>query len=127
MVQGDESEGEEAPEDEGVGDAGEGALLDDLGLAEDFPDEVPDAAADWEKTEAGIAARVSDLVNDEAEALPEEGGRGEEEGDEEELFGEGEMRGFGEGAHEREGGAEGSRCIQERHGESVVPSAYLCT
>ncbi len=47
MVQRDEGEGAESPEDKCVRDAGEWALADDFGLEEDFRYEVPDAAADW--------------------------------------------------------------------------------
>jgi hypothetical protein len=41
------------PEDEGVGQAGKRAFADDFGLAEDFPEEIPDALADGEEMEAG--------------------------------------------------------------------------
>ena len=46
VVQRDQRKGAEAPEDEGVGQAGQRALADDFGLAEHLPDKVPDAAAD---------------------------------------------------------------------------------
>ena len=36
VIEGDEGEGAESPEDEGVGDAGEGALANDFGLETDF-------------------------------------------------------------------------------------------
>jgi hypothetical protein len=52
VVERDQGKGAEGPEDEGVGEAGQRALADDLGLAEDFPEEVPDALADGEEVEA---------------------------------------------------------------------------
>ena len=98
MVEGDEGEGEEAPEDEGMGEAGEGPFADDFGLAEDFPDEVADARAEGEEMEVGVATGGADFGDDEAEAPPEEVGAGEDERDEEELLGEREGSGFGEDA-----------------------------
>ena len=75
MVERDQGEGAEGPEDEGVGQAGEGALADDLGLAEHLPDELPDSLADREEAKAGILLRFQDFVEDEAEAAPEGSGR----------------------------------------------------
>ena len=80
----DEGEGEKAPEDEGVGDARGGALLDDLGLAEDLPDEVPNAAAEGMEGEAGVLAGAENVAEDGAEA-PEEEAAGEGYGEEEEA------------------------------------------
>ncbi len=54
VVEADQGEGEESPEDEGVGEAGERALTDDLALAEDLPEEVPDAAADGVEGEVRV-------------------------------------------------------------------------
>ena len=54
VIEGHEGEGAESPEDEGVGDAGQGALADDFGLAEHFPEEVPDAFADGSEAEARV-------------------------------------------------------------------------
>ena len=78
MVEADQGEGEESPEDEGVEEAREWALADDLGLAEDFPEEIPSAFADMGEMKAGIFARLEDLVEDDAETLPEEPGGGED-------------------------------------------------
>ena len=54
MVEADEGEGEESPKDEGVGEAGERALAYDFSLAENLPEEVPDAAADGVEGEVGV-------------------------------------------------------------------------
>ena len=68
VVQRDESEGEEAPEDEGVCEAGKRALLDDLGLAEHLPEEVPDPPADRSDVEVGILPSRKDVPQDAGEA-----------------------------------------------------------
>ena len=46
MVERDQREGQEGPEDERVGDAWKRPLPNDLGLAENLPEEVPDAPAE---------------------------------------------------------------------------------
>ncbi len=71
MVERDERKGEKSPEDESVGETGERALLDDFGLADDFPEEVPDALADGRDVEVGIFARSKDVPEYAIEA-PEE-------------------------------------------------------
>ena len=53
MVQRDQRKGAEPPEDEGVGQAGQWPFANDLGLAENLPEEVPDALADGKEMEAG--------------------------------------------------------------------------
>ena len=68
VVERDQGEGEESPEDEGVGDAGQRALADDFGLAEDFPDEVADAAGDGAEREAEVFAGGEDGAEDGGEA-----------------------------------------------------------
>ncbi len=80
MVQGNEGEGAESPEDEGVGQAGKRALADHFGLAEDFPEEIPDALADGEEMEGGVFLRLQDFVQDNAETTPEEVGGGDDQG-----------------------------------------------
>lgn len=97
MVERDQGEGEEGPEDECVGEAGERALADDLGLGCNFPEEVSDPLADGEEVEAGVFFRFEDLVEDQAEATPEEVAGGEDDPGEEELLKEGEVLGFGQG------------------------------
>ena len=72
VVQRDQNKGAEAPEDEGVGQAGQGALADDFGLAEDFGEEVPRAAAHVIEVEAGIFPRLENPVQDRPKAAPEE-------------------------------------------------------
>ena len=54
MIQRDQGKGAESPEDKGMRQARQGALADDFGLAHDFPEEIPDAAADGEEVEAGV-------------------------------------------------------------------------
>ena len=101
MVERDEGEGEKRPEDEGVGEAGQRALADDFGLAEDFPEEVPDALADGEEVEAGVFFRFEDLAQDHAEATPEAIGGGEDEAGEDQLLRKGKVQRLSEGG-ERE-------------------------
>jgi len=72
VVGGDEGEGEESPEDEGVGDAGGGSLLDDFGLAEDLPEEEPDAAAEGVEGEVFVLFCAEDVFQDGEEAVEEE-------------------------------------------------------
>jgi hypothetical protein len=57
-----------------------------FGLAEDFPDEVPDALADGEEMEAGVFFDLQDFVEDGAEAAPEGCGRGDDQRGEEQLL-----------------------------------------
>ena len=54
MIEADKGKREEAPEDEGMCDAGEWALPDDFALAEDFPEEVPCSAADGAQSEVCV-------------------------------------------------------------------------
>ena len=91
MVERDQGEGAEAPEDKGVGEAGERALADDFGLAENFPEEIPDAAAEGEEVEASVFFRFEDFVENHAEAAPESGGGGCDENDEKQFLREGEV------------------------------------
>ncbi len=49
VVQRDQRKGAEAPEDEGVGQAGKRALANDFGLAEHLPDKFPHAAGRGER------------------------------------------------------------------------------
>ena len=54
MVDRDECKGAEGPEDEGVGQAGGGALTDDFGLEEHFEYEIANARGEREEMEAGV-------------------------------------------------------------------------
>ena len=72
MVQRDQGEGEESPEDEGVGEAGQRALADDFGLADDFADERPDAVGDRAQGEAEVLLRAKDVAQDRGDAEEEE-------------------------------------------------------
>jgi len=94
MIERDQREGQESPKDECVGQAGERALANDFGLAEDFPEEIPDALAEGKKLEVGIFFRGEDLAQHHAEAAPKEiaGGGGHRR--EEELLNQGEVLGF---------------------------------
>ena len=96
MVEGDEGEGEESPEDEGVGDAGERALADDFGLAEDFPDEVADAPGDGVERPAEVFAGGEDVAEDRGEAEEEERCGGGDEEQQQNDFDGGEVLRFGE-------------------------------
>src|ERR1700679_1499387 len=72
MVEGDQSKGQKCPEDQGMGQPGEGALANDLGLAENFPEEIRDAFGNGEKMEVGVFFRLEDLVEDLPEPTPEQ-------------------------------------------------------
>ena len=87
MVERDEREGKKTPEDEGVGEAGERTLLDDLGLTEDFPEEVPDAFADRRYVEVGIFACSEDVAQDAVEARKETDQREDDEDGEQHHLG----------------------------------------
>ena len=76
MVERDQDKGAEAPENKGVGQAGQGPLADDLGLESDLPDEIPEAPADGREAEAGVWLGMEDFAEDNAEAEPETGGGG---------------------------------------------------
>ncbi len=89
MVDGDQAERAEAPEDEGVGDAGKRALPDDFGLADHFPKECPGALVDVAEVEVRVALRSPDALPHIAEAKPEAVGGGGHQG--------GEQRGLNAG------------------------------
>jgi hypothetical protein len=72
VVQGNQDEGAESPEDKGMGQAREWPLADDFGLAEDLGNELPNAAADWSELEIGVLFRMEDAAKDRPESLPEE-------------------------------------------------------
>ena len=74
MIKRDQREGAEGPEDEGVGQTGEGPFADDFGLAEHLPYKIPDALADREEAKAGVLLRFQDYVEDQAKAAPESRG-----------------------------------------------------
>ncbi len=56
MVQRDQREDAESPENEGVRDAGQRPFADHFGLEQHFPDEIPDALADGSQREIGDPA-----------------------------------------------------------------------
>ena len=61
MIQGHQREGAKSPEDEGVGEAGQRPLADHFGLEQHFPEEIPDAFAEWRERESpgsGLASRI---------------------------------------------------------------------
>ena len=39
-----------------MGESGKGAFANDFGLAEDFPEEFPDAGSEWEEGKGGVFA-----------------------------------------------------------------------
>jgi hypothetical protein len=89
MVERDQGEGAESPEDEGVGDAGQGALLNDFRLEHHFGEEIPDALADGLEGEAGVGFGGADFGDDFAETHPESVGGGGEQNEEDRDFYEG--------------------------------------
>jgi hypothetical protein len=70
VVEGDKRKGAEGPEDECVGEAGEWALLDDLGLAENLPKEVPEALANVRKMKARVGLRAEDALENKMKTPP---------------------------------------------------------
>jgi hypothetical protein len=70
VVERDEGKGAEGPEDEGVGEAGKWALANDLGLAENFPEEVPEALADVSEMKAGVRFGAEDSLKDKVKTPP---------------------------------------------------------
>src|ERR1035437_6599702 len=93
VVESDQGEGTEPAEDEGVRQAGQRALSNDLSLADHLPDKVPDAAADWEQVEVRVFLRAEDLLENRAESPPEGGaGRNCETNEAERVEGGGGVR-----------------------------------
>src|ERR1017187_172350 len=103
VVESDQGEGTEPPEDEGVRQAGQRALSNDLSLADHLPDEVPDAAADGEQVEVRVFLRAEDLVENRAESPPEGGAGRKCETNEKKLLQEREVLWFGKD------------CVQKSH------------
>ena len=96
MVQGHQGESEESPEDEGVGEAGNWALADDLRLEEDFANKRPDAFRDGRERPAQVFASGEDSAQDGGEAQEEKCGRGGGEDQQQNDFERGEVLGLGE-------------------------------
>ena len=65
---------QKSPEYEGVREAGQGPFADDFGLAEHFPEEVPDALADGRQAEVRVFSGFEDSLENGREAAPEQGG-----------------------------------------------------
>lgn len=97
MVESDQRKGAKGPEDGGVGKTGKRALANDLGLEEDFPDEVTDALAEGEEAEVRIFFRLEDFAEDGAKATPEKCSRSCGKPGEEQLLKEGEVLRSGQG------------------------------
>jgi hypothetical protein len=102
MIERDQYKGAETPEDEGVGEAGQRTLADNLGLKEHLADKIPDALADGEEVEAGVFLRFEDFVEDDAEAAPESCSRCGDEHDEEQFLDEREVLRFSQGCGKSE-------------------------
>ena len=80
MIESDQCEGAEAPEDEGVRESGKRTLADDLRLGCNFNQELPDARSDRIQIEIGSGARAFYDIEDALKTTPEQRGRcGEEE------------------------------------------------
>ena len=87
VVQRDQPESAESPENEGVRDAGEGALLDDFRLQEDFGKEIPDSLAEGLKGEAWVGFGGLDYADDFSEAPPEAlGGGGKKDQEDQDFY-----------------------------------------
>ncbi len=96
MVEGDQGEGEESPEDEGMGNAWKRPLADDFGLTQDFPDEVFHALRDGSERPAEVLASGEDVAEDGGETDEEESGRGAGEEKQQADFEGREVLRFGE-------------------------------
>ena len=62
------------------------ALLNNFGLAEDLPEEVPDTRAKGSQAKVGVFSRAENSLNDGAEAPPEKQAGGDGEGGKKEGF-----------------------------------------
>jgi len=70
VIERDQGECTEGPEDEGVGEAGERALADNLGLAENLPEEVPKALAKMSEMKTGVWFGAENALEDKVKSLP---------------------------------------------------------
>ncbi len=71
MIERDEAEGAKSPEDEGVEKARNGPLLNDLGLADDLPEEVPNPAGQGMQLEVGVRLGLAQERNDDRQTTTE--------------------------------------------------------
>ena len=72
VIERDEREGAETPEDEGMGNAGERPLPDDLALADYFGEKLPKAMTYGTNPKIGVFLRREDSVQYFLEANPEQ-------------------------------------------------------
>ena len=73
MVERDQGEGAEGPENQGVGEAGQWTLANDFGLKKNFPDELANAGTDGEEVKIGVLFRGANPREHDGKAAPEEG------------------------------------------------------
>ncbi len=71
VIQGDQCEGAESPENKGVGQSGQGALADDFSLAKHFPEEVPHPLTYGCETKIGVLFGLEDALENGSESPPE--------------------------------------------------------
>lgn len=68
VIECDQSECAEGPEDESMGEAGQRALTDNLGLAENLPKEVPQAFSEMGEMKAGVGFGAENALENEVES-----------------------------------------------------------
>ena len=81
VIQRDQGEGAESPEDKGVGQSGQRALSDDFSLAEHFPEEVPHPLADGRKAEIRVLFGSEDAFENRSESPPKQHSGGDDQCD----------------------------------------------
>ena len=79
VIEGDQREGAEAPEDKGMREPWQWALANHFRLAEDFGKELPDPPPEGRKMEAGILFRFENEINNSTEASPEKRARSDDQ------------------------------------------------
>jgi hypothetical protein len=95
VIQGDQSEGAESPENEGMGEPGQGSLLDDLSLADHFPEEIPCTASKGGELEVGVFSGVDNFMKNGTEPAPEERSGADDEEEKEKFLNQGKGLRFG--------------------------------
>ncbi len=86
----------ETPENKGMSDSGQRALLNDFGLAKHFPEKVPDASAERGEMKIGVLFGMQDTAEDRSDTPREEARGAEHEKGEEKFFADCERLRFGQ-------------------------------
>ncbi len=91
----------EAPENKGMCKTREWALLDDLCLAEDLPEEIPDAAADGSEVKCRVLFGLENFVQNGTKTAPEKRARRNKKNREANLFAGRKMLRLGKGKRQK--------------------------